>query len=124
MFKHILVPTDGSPLSLKAVRMAVKAAVTSGAKLTVLHVTPDYDAYVSERYNVPPMLVAPVKEKFDREAAGLAKKVLERACREASAAGVRCSGVRVASDSVYRILLGSETQKVLTHSKLPVLVCR
>ena len=150
MFKNILVPTDGSPLSQKAVKAAVKLAKTNRGKLTVVHVMPDYAAYVRERYNVPGILAAPLKQKFEKDAATVAKQHLDRACKLAKAAGVRCSGVAVASDTVHAailkqaskakcdtimmashgrrglqgVLLGSETQKVLTHSKLPVVVCR
>ena len=150
MFKHILLPTDGSKLSDKAVKQAIKTAKALGAKITAIHVTPDYARYVGEHYNVPPVLAAPVKRKYQEEAAALSRDILERVCADATAAGVECARVSATSDSPYEaiikqaaksgcdlimmashgrkglqsMLLGSETQKVLVHSKIPVLVCR
>lgn len=150
MLKHILLPTDGSKLSDKAVKQTIKMAKALGAKITVLHVMPDYERYVIERYNVPAALAAPVKRKYKEEAAALSKEILDRVCAAGTGAGVECARVSVADDSPYEaiikqakksgcdlimmashgrrglqsLLLGSETQKVLVHSKIPVLVCR
>ncbi len=150
MFKHILLPTDGSKLSDKAVKQAIKIAKALGAKITVVHVMPDFESYVSERYNVPAQMAAPVKRKYKEEAVAASNEILDLACAAATAAGVECAGVSVAGDSPYEaiikqaaksgcdlimmashgrkglqsMLLGSETQKVLVHSKIPVLVCR
>lgn len=149
MFTHILVPTDGSKLSDKAVKQAIKLAKGLGAKITAIHVMPDAEAYVRERYHVLPMLAAPVKNKYKKEAAALAKEIMDRIGAAATAAGVECAQVSLTSDTPYEaiikqasksgcdlimmashgrkglqsILLGSETQKVLTHSRIPVLVC-
>ena len=150
MFKHILLPTDGSKLSDKAVKQAIKMAKALGAKITAMHVMPDYDRFVSERYNVPAAMAAPVKRKYREEAAAVAKEILDQVCAAGTAAGVECARVSVAGESPYEaiikqaaksgcdvimmashgrkglqgLLLGSETQKVLVHSKIPVLVCR
>ena len=150
MFKHILVPTDGSKLSDKAVKQAINLAKELGAKITAIHVMPEAEAYVSERYHVLPVLAAPVKNKYKKEAAALSKEILDQIGAAATAAGVECAQVSVTSGSPYEaiikqatksrcdlimmashgrrglpgILLGSETQKVLTHSRIPVLVCR
>ncbi len=150
MFKHILLPTDGSKLSDKAVKQAIKVAKGLGAKITAMHVTPDAEAFVSERYSVLPVLAAPVKDKYKKEAAALSKEILDKVGAAAAAAGVEFAQVAVTNDSPYDaiikqatksgcdlvmmashgrrglpgILLGSETQKVLTHSKIPGLVCR
>lgn len=150
MFKHILLPTDGSKLSDKAVKQAIRLAKELGAKITAIHVTPDARAFVSERYNVLPVLAAPVVSKYEKEAAALSKEILDQIGAAATAAGVECAQVSVTSDSPYEaiikqatksrcdlimmashgrrglpgILLGSETQKVLIHSGIPVLVCR
>lgn len=150
MFKHILVPTDGSTLSDNAVEKAIKLAKDLGAKITAIHIMPDAAAYVSERYNILPVLAAPVKNKYKKEAAALSKEILQQIDAEATAAGVECAQVSVISGSPYEaiikqatkskcdlimmashgrrglqgMLLGSETQKVLTHSRIPVLVCR
>ena len=150
MFKHILLPTDGSKLSDKAVKQAIKTAKALGAKITAIHVMPDYARYVSERYNVSATLAAPVKTMYKEEAAALSKEILDQVSAAATAAGVECARVSVTGDLPYEaiikqatksgcdlimmashgrtglqsILLGSETQKVLVHSKIPVLVCR
>jgi nucleotide-binding universal stress UspA family protein len=150
MFKHILLPTDGSKLSDKAVKQAIKTAQALGAKITAIHVMPNYARYVSERYNVSAALAAPVKRKYIEEAAALSEEILDQVCAAGTAAGVECARVSVTCDSPYEaiikqaaksgcdvimmashgrkglqsLLLGSETQKVLVHSKIPVLVCR
>ena len=150
MFKHILLPTDGSELSDKAARQAVKMAKVLGAKITAIHVMPNYARYVNERYKVLPLLAAPVKRKYQSEANAVATDILEHVYAAAMAAAVECARVSVVSDSPSRaiikqaaksncdvimmashgrrglqgLLLGSETQKVLVHSKIPVLVCR
>jgi nucleotide-binding universal stress UspA family protein len=150
MFKHILLPTDGSKLSDKAVKQAIKTAKALGAKITAIHVTPDYARYVRERYQVSAALAAPVKNKYQEEAATLSKEILDQVCAAATAAGVECARVSVTCDSPYEaiieqatksgcdlimmashgrkglqsMLLGSETHKVLVHSKIPALVCR
>ena len=150
MFKHILLPTDGSKLSDKAAKQAIKMAKALGAKITAIHVMPDYARYVSERYNVSAALAAPVKRKYKEEAAAFSKEILDQVCAAATAAGVECTPVSVIGESPYEtiikqatksgcdlimmashgrkglqsMLLGSETQKVLVHSKIPALVCR
>ena len=150
MYKSILVPTDGSTLSTKAVKQAAMLAKAIGAKLTIVHSKQDYEAFVKDRYNVLPALAAPVKKKYKEEFAASSRKILDKACAEAAAAGIQCAGVSVTSGSPYEaiikqavkskcdlimmashgsrgledVLLGSETQKVLTHSDIPVLVVR
>ena len=121
-----------------------------GAKITAIHVMPDYDKYVSERYLVPAAMAAPVKTKYREEAAAISTEILDKVCSAAAAAGVECAPVSVINESPYEaiikqatksgcdvimmashgrrglqsLLLGSETQKVLVHSRIPVLVCR
>jgi nucleotide-binding universal stress UspA family protein len=147
MFKHILVPTDGSKLSLKALDLAAGLATSSGAQISVLHVAPDYPTLVGgDGY-----ALAPVSPK-DWEAA-IAKqttKVRELAEKRAAAKSVKVQFLSTSVDQPYigiidvatrkkcdlivmashgrkgisALVLGSETTKVLTHCKLPVLVCR
>ena len=150
MYKSILVATDGSTLSAEAVRQAVLLAKSIGAKLTVFNAMPSYETFVNERYNVLPVLAAPVKKKYKEEFAAASKKILDEACAQGAAAGIDCARVSVTSESPYEaiikqamkskcdlimmashgrkgldgFLIGSETQKVLTHSKIPVLVVR
>jgi nucleotide-binding universal stress UspA family protein len=148
MFKHILVPTDGSKLSEKAVKGALEFAKALGAKLTVLHVTPQFKMVVDEGFIVPNS--ANLKKRFEEESTERAGKILDAVKRQAGAAGVAADGVAAASDTpwdeiinqakkrkcdlimmashgrrgITGVLLGSETAKVLTHSKVPVLVYR
>jgi nucleotide-binding universal stress UspA family protein len=148
MFKHILVPSDGSKLSEKAVKRAIEFAKQMGAHLTALHVTPEYRAMTDEGFLVPSSQM--LRKRFEDESAARAKKMLAAIEREAKAAGVACDTVAAANDAPYEeivkqakkrkcdlimmsshgrrgisgLLLGSETAKVLTHSTIPVLVYR
>jgi nucleotide-binding universal stress UspA family protein len=144
MFKRILFPTDGSDITAKALQTALSLAKLAGAELRVLAVKEPFPySAISEMQPVPP------QEFFDaqeRVAAAHVKVVFDAA----GAAGVSCQGHTVealhpweaildhakaqACDLIVMashgrrgmsaLLLGSETQKVLTHSALPVLVVR
>lgn len=147
MFKHILVPTDGSALSTDTVKRAVVFAKEIGAKLTFFYAKPDYPvAYYGEGALIDPT----TPERFAELADKQAKEILSAAESEARSAAVNCTSVSTVSDIPYEaiidastaagcdlifmsshgrrgisgLLLGSETQKVLTHSKTPVLVYR
>ena len=150
MYKNILVPTDGSKLSGKALKEAIVFAKACGSKLAVLHVMPDARAYISEHYHVPTDLAAPLKKKFQGEAATRSQEIIDEACSLGKAAGIACTGFSIVGDEPYEaiikqakkskcdlimmashgrkglqsLLLGSETAKVLVHSKIPVLVVR
>lgn len=149
MFKHFLVPTDGSELSNKAVKQAIAFAKATGAKLTAVHIVVGYHLVLPDDGFVLPEIPA-LKKRFEDREAARAKKILGSVKEAAQIAGVECDVVVAASDAPYEmiikqatkfkcdliimtshgrrgldgILLGSETQKVLTHSKIPVLVCR
>jgi nucleotide-binding universal stress UspA family protein len=145
MYRHILLPTDGSELSERAVREGVRFAKSIGARVTALHVTPPfYPAGLN-----PGAFVAQADEhaRHAKESTQRALDFAERAAREA---GVTCAVRHRESDSpwseiiktagdedcdlifmashgrrgVTALVLGSETNKVLTHSKIPVLVTR
>lgn len=147
MFTHILVPTDGSALSDKAVRAAVQMARENQAKITFLNVQPEY--------TFPVMVDLPVSfdiSQSDYQASALrrAKQILDRAREEAGGAQLQCDAQPVLDNQPWAaickaaeslkcdlimmashgrrgidaVLLGSETQKVLTHSTVPVLVYR
>lgn len=148
MYKHILVPTDGSKLSQKAVAAAAGLAKASGAKLTGVYVIPPYTppVYGEGVAYVPEMTPKAYKELTEREA----KRALAAVEVEGEAAGVDTKAVALTHDHAWEgiirtakakkcdlivmashgrkglagLLLGSETTKVLTHSKIPVLVCR
>ena len=148
MYKHILVPTDGSPLSGKAVKQALAFAKSVGARVTALHVSQEYRQMMDEGFALPAM--SPFKKRFEAEAAKRSNALLDGVKSSATAANVECDGVAVINNLPYdaiikqakkakcdlimmashgrkglsSILLGSETAKVLTHSKIPVLVVR
>ena len=148
MYKHILVPTDGSKLSNAAAKSAARLARDIGAKITAV--------YVMRPYEPPghPEAVAYYAAYGAKEYAEASRKDARQAIAKvkaaASAAKVQAEGVAVTATSPWRaivdtakakkcdlivmashgrrgieaLLLGSETQKVLTHSKTPVLVTR
>ena len=147
MFKHILVPTDGSKLSVRAARQAIKLAKTMGAKITAFYAAPDFSStYYGDGY----ILRAPSAEARTEAVQKQARKFLSVIEVEAAVEKVACAALHTVSDSPYEaiigaakknkcdlivmashgrrglsaLVLGSETQKVLIHSKIPVLVCR
>ncbi|MCC7098026.1 MAG: universal stress protein [Rubrivivax sp.] len=144
MYKHILVPTDGSEITGKAVQTAIAMGKLCGARLSVIAVKEPFPySAISEMQPVPPQEFFDAQERI---AAANVKTVLDAA----AAAGVTAAGVTVEAlhaweailehagtqgcdlivmashgrRGVSALLLGSETQKVLTHGKLPVLVVR
>jgi nucleotide-binding universal stress UspA family protein len=147
MFKRLLVPTDGSELSMTAIKAAVALAAEMRAGIVALNVQPVYQPPV-----VAEVPVADVYSQDDYEAGALAaaNRILAEAAAVATPAGVACKSVarldaspheaiiRVAKDEdcdlifmashgrrgMAHLLLGSETQKVLTHCRIPVLVYR
>ena len=145
MFKHILIPTDGSDLSRKAVLYGVQLAKASGAKVTALTVTDPYLAATMDA-----VLIPVGEEDYEEQSRLLAERAMEQVKMAADAAGVPCETIREVHDQPYRaiidaahalacelivmashgrrgisaLLLGSETVKVLTHSTIPVLVYR
>jgi nucleotide-binding universal stress UspA family protein len=147
MYKHILIPTDGSTLSHKTVVAGVKLAQALGAQVTGLFAAPAatplvYRDLLPVGYGTPEENAVLIKRAAQRYLA-----VIERA---AKAAGVPCETVSVTDDfpadailslakkrkcdlifmashgrrGLSGLLLGSETQKVLTHARTPVLVHR
>jgi nucleotide-binding universal stress UspA family protein len=147
MFKHILVPTDGSELSQDTVRRAVSFAKEAGAKVTAFYAKPEFPVTY---YGEGVLIDTTSPEKFAELAESQAQEILgfvENLCKDA---GVECSKLSLTSDIPYEaiidaanqsgcdlifmashgrrgltsLLLGSETHKVLTHSTIPVLVYR
>ena len=147
MYKNILVATDGTRLSGKAIIQGVALAKALGARLTAFYASPDYPLPVyAEGAIVEPMsrreYAAICKDEADRILGAVAAKA--KAARVAftavhvvdstpwrailaAASKHRCDAIVMASHGrrgVSALLLGSETQKVLTHSKIPVVVVR
>jgi len=147
MFKHILLPTDGSKLSDRAVKLGIRLAGRMRARVTALHVMPAFRTIADEGF--APLSPA-LRRRLEDEARARATKLLDAIARDARSRKVRCVTLTVASDLAYQeiietarkkkcdlimmashgrrglssLLLGSETAKVLLHSKVPVLVVR
>jgi nucleotide-binding universal stress UspA family protein len=147
MFKHILVPTDGSQLSVETVKRAISFARESGARITFFYAKPEYPvAFYGEGALIDPT----TPEKFDEMTDQQAQTILAACDQMAQGDNVSSAQLAVTSDIPYEaiiaaastvgadlifmashgrrgisgLLLGSETHKVLTHSKIPVLVYR
>ena len=147
MFKHILVPTDGSELSKDTARRAISFAKDAGARITAFFAKPEYPvSYYGEGALIDPT----TPEKFAELAEQQAQQTLAFVAELGAEEGVAVSTLSLTSDIPYQaiidaatragcdlifmashgrrgfsaLLLGSETNKVLTHSKIPVLVYR
>lgn len=144
MFKKILLPTDGSELSAKAIAGAVDFAAKLGASIVALTVVEPYSYSSLSEYRPESF------EDYEQRMEKVAQERLDKAAAAAKAAGVPVQTVVAKSFSPYEaiiaaardhgcdvifmashgrrglnaILLGSETQKVLTHSTIPVMVYR
>jgi nucleotide-binding universal stress UspA family protein len=147
MYRNILVSTDGSRLSTKAVVHAIGLARSLGAKLTAFYASPDYPmpAY-AEGVVYEPISPREYELLCNKEAETIFKKIEVKASASrvklttvhsisstpweailAAAKKNRADAIVMASHGrtgVSALLLGSETQKVLTHSRLPVIVVR
>lgn len=145
MLKHILIPTDGSELSQKAIDYGMALAKSVNAKVTAMTVTAPF--YVLA---VEPSTVIDTLDQYEERMAAFAAKCLDVAKESAAAAGVPCDTLHVEHEHPYQaiidtaaqkscdlivmashgrrgiaaVVLGSETVKVLTHSTVPVLVYR
>ena len=148
MFKNILIPTDGSELSTQASRHAIEMAKAFKAKTTAVLVSPTFKQLTDEGFVGPAMSVN--KREWEKSVVERAVKVLDAVAAEAKAAGVKCETMHVFRDQPHvaivdlakkngcdlivmgshgyggfkQFVLGSETSRVLSHSKIPVLVYR
>ena len=147
MFKKILVPTDGSKLSEKAVKEAIALAKLTGAQMVALHV---YPRFSGSPYGTFGPAEDVLEEAHERQAHEAGKRLFAGIEKQAAAAGVAFEGTLVRGNEVWKdiiavakkkkcdiiclashgrrglagVVLGSETTKVLTHSNTPVLVLR
>jgi nucleotide-binding universal stress UspA family protein len=145
MFKHILLPTDGSPLSDIAIERGIGLAKTLDARVTGLHVIEPF-----QLFSVGAEMASDTPEQYEKESLVRAQRYLDGIASAAKQAGVSCDGITEKSSHPFEaiiaaaekrgcdlivmashgrrgirgLLLGSETAKVLTHSKIPVLVLR
>lgn len=147
MYKHLLIPTDGSELSARAVASAVEFARTLKAAVTFLYVQPEFPLPIAGE---GVMLAPESRDEFAQSTHEQAERILADAVVVAKAAGLETSTTTEVSDIPYQViintaqnrgcdlvfmashgrkglaglLIGSETHKVLTHSTVPVLVYR
>ena len=147
MYKHILIATDGSELAGHAVTRGMELAKAVGADVSVIVVECPFNVF-----SVPESRARQLTEEFAKHAEQVKKHataVLTHAADRAKAAGVTCRTMQVEHEQPYQaiiaaakdegcdlivmashgrsgisaVLLGSVTNKVLTHTKTPVLVC-
>lgn len=147
MYQRILVATDGSPLSKKAVTSAIALAALMNAELVALKVIPRYPQSYFEGGLA---LQAAEVSRVEKQWADAGQAIVDAVQKAALAKGVKTNAITVKSDlvseaviaatkkhkcdlivmashgrrGIKRLLLGSETQQVLTHSHVPVLVLR
>ena len=145
MYKHILIPTDGTALSESALEKGLTFAREIGAKITVMTTIEPAPMLVAAYVQI-----AESQSRYHKHAAEQAARHLDGAKAKAKAAGVPCEAIQVEHDHPYQaiiemaaakgcdliamashgrrgisaLVLGSETTKVLTHSTMPVLVFR
>ena len=148
MYKHILIPTDGSPLAEKAVAAGLKLASETGAKVTLFTALPEYqppsEAELLARHRIKSV------SQFEEEAKEAAEVILARAAASAKEANITFDMDFALSDRPYEAIIaaakkhgcdaifmashgrkglaemwhGSQTHEVLTHSDIPTLVYR
>lgn len=147
MYRHILIPTDGSALAHHAVSHGLSLAKAVGARITALVVEPTFNVLGEF-----PSRIDRISDDFTaytKYAKAHAAKILSAVAEEAMAAGVAFEAVQTVHDQTYEaivaaakekgcdlivmashgrggiaaVVLGSVTTKVLTHSSIPVLVC-
>jgi nucleotide-binding universal stress UspA family protein len=145
MFRHILIPTDGSALSAIAVDKTLAFAKDAGAKVTILTVVEPFHVFSTHSEQL-----ADTRASYEKHSKTHAAQRLADAKGKADALGIPCATVQSEHDQPYQaiidaakkagcdliamashgrrgmsaLMLGSETTKVLTHSTIPVLVYR
>jgi len=145
MYTNVLIPTDGSELAGKAVQHGLALAKRIGARVTVLTVLPPFHTFTTDA-----QMIEDTPDQYKVRMQKHAEETLGAAAQAAQAAGVACETVQAEHEHPYQaiidiasskncdlivmashgrhgmsaILLGSETVKVLTHCKIPVLVHR
>ena len=145
MYQHILIPTDGSELSNKAIPEGIELARAIGARVTAIHVSPTFHTFSTD-----PLVVTDRAADYETDAGKVGQEYLAVVEDAARAAGVPYEGVHVLHDHPHpaildeskkrgcdlivmashgrrgmaALVLGSETHKVLTHGTTPTLVCR
>lgn len=145
MYKHLLLPIDGSDLSALAIDRCMQFAKCMNAKVTGLHVSPEFNVITLQTE-----MVEDTREQFKKDSEAHAAQYLAAVKKAADEAGVRCDTIHVIGNQTHEaiigaarqngcdvivmashgrsglkgLLLGSVTQKVLAHTLIPVLVLR
>lgn len=145
MFTHLLLPTDGSDAARTATARAIELAQTLGARLTVLHTIQPFELFV-----YAPDMIGTAQAEYEQASQAQAHTLLAHVVEQATRAGVACETVTTTHAAPHEaiietarergcdlivmgshgrrglqaVLLGSTTQKVLTHCQRPVLVIR
>ena len=145
MFKHLLIPTDGSPLSERTVIKGIELAAGQGARVTGIHVSPQFHVLTYR-----PDMIEETRDTYAKDSEAHAKLYLDFISKAAAESKVPCETLREISDEPFQaiinvarsrgcdlivmashgrrgikgFLLGSETQRVLTHSDIPTLIWR
>jgi nucleotide-binding universal stress UspA family protein len=145
MFKHLLIATDGSDLSENAARSAIALAKSLGARVTAMTASLPYSAFTTAY-----VMVSDTEDTYNRECRNRAEQYLAAIKKAAQAAGVACDEVHTFNEQTHTaiietaeqrgcdlicmashgrsgltaLVVGSVTMKVLTQSRIPVLVWR
>lgn len=145
MYQRILLPTDGSEASLHAIRAGAEFARTMGAEVVVMTATPEFSAFTATNEAIEQS-----RQEYEAAARARAQRLLDDGAAVVRDAGVTCHAVQAMADNPYEaiiatareqkcdlivmashgrkgiagLLLGSETQKVLARSTIPVMVHR
>lgn len=145
MYKRILLPTDGSTASMRAVRAGVDFARSVGAEVVAMTATPKFHSFTTDA-----VMLEETPQQYAQSSRERGQALLDGVAAVAREAGVPCTAVQLVSDDPYEaiiatareqacdlivmashgrrgikgLLLGSETQKVLVHSAIPVMVHR
>ena len=144
MFKHLLLPTDGTILSERAVHVGIELARSLGARVTALHVIAPFQMLTYQTG-----MLEETRTVYERDSLAHAGRYLDFVAKTAAESAVACETMTESRDDIYQsiidvararacdlivmashgrrgiagLLMGSQTQHVLTHSHTPVLVC-
>src|SRR5918999_3869726 len=103
MFKPLLLPTDGSKLSDRAVQRGIEFAKSIGARVTTVHVIPEFRMMADESFALPTS--AELKRRYEKEAKARAEKMLAKLGEKAAAADVKYDAVTVTGNVPYEQII-------------------
>src|SRR5688500_9155957 len=106
MFKHILLPTDGSPASEKAIRQCIPFAAEAGARITGIHVHPPF-----HMFSLDPDMLEDSEARHEAEATGRGAAHLQALLRAARAANVPCDTLEVSAEHPYEAIVQAADER-------------